>query len=101
MKYSAMFKRVLDMILSIVVLFAPTCLYGIFLLNVVKATGVQWIDTKTFLSEKAENIITYALMQVLLRFVFLMIPGGDIELGLLFIFISSMTELLYWDWRKQ
>ncbi len=90
----------LDLILSIVVLFAPTCLYGIFILNVVKATGVQWIDTKTFLKEKSENIIMYALMQVLLRFVFLMIPGGNVELGLLFIFFSSFTELLYWDWKK-
>lgn len=100
MKYSSMFKRMLDLILSIVVLFAPTCLYGIFILNVVKATGVQWIDTKTFLKEKAENIIMYALLQVLLRFVFLMIPGSNIELGLLFIFISSFIELLYWDWKK-
>lgn len=101
MKYAAMFKKLVDAIIAIVVLYVPMCFYGIFTLNILKTTGTQLIEDKSAFKNKTNEIVSYSLFQVLLNMVCSMLPYSTKATGLLFIIISMFAEILYWDWNSK
>ena len=97
-KYSSMLKHVFDACIAAVMLVSPMCFCGIFVLNVVKMTGVKWIDEKKLLNSNINHIITYAITQVLAKMLLEIVLPSDIQTGMLFIIVSLFIDVLYWDW---